>query len=327
MNRTHTEGAGTMTEMAVATMGSRGDLRVQAELTEELIERFYRFIDVRPQTVQTYRRALKPFFMYLGERGITRPSREDVISYRNTIQGTLKASTVQSYMTSVRLFFRWLAQEGLYLNVADHVESVKLSRDHRKDCFNEGQVREILQGVDRSTETGSRNYAILALMTTAGLRCIEITRANVEDIRNTSKGPVLYIQGKGRDEKGEYVEISEPVRKAIVAYLSTRGRLDGKAPLFSSASDRNNGSRLTTRTVSGLVKDHLRRSGYDSERLTAHSLRHTAAMTYLKNGEKIEQVQQMLRHSDIRTTMIYLNHLKREENTCVATATRAIFGE
>lgn len=316
-----------MGEMAVANMTRPGDLKVQAEITEDLLDRFYRFIDVRPQTVQTYKRALKPFFVYLGARGITRPSREDVISYRNTLQATLKASTVQSYMTIVRLFFRWLSQEGLYLNIADHVESVKLGRDHRKDCFNEGQIREILQGVKRSTETGLRDYAILALMATAGLRCIEIVRADVEDIRNTSKGPVLYIQGKGRDEKGEYVEISEPVRKAIVEYLSTRGKLEGKAPLFSSASDRNNGERLTTRTVSGLVKDHLRGAGYDSKRLTAHSLRHTAAMTYLKNGEKLEDVQQMLRHSDIRTTMIYLNHLKREENTCVATATRAIFGD
>ena len=181
--------------------------------------------------------------------------------------------------------------------------------------------------MERGTETGLRDYAILALMATAGLRCIEIIRADVEDIRNTSKGPVLYIQGKGRDEKGEYVEISEPVRKAIVAYLSSRGKPESKGPLFSSASDRNNGGRLTTRTVSGLVKDHLSGAGYDSKRLTAHSLRHTAAMTYLKNGEKLEDVQQMLRHSDIRTTMIYLNHLKREENTCVATATRAIFGD
>lgn len=318
-----------MTEMAVATMGSRGDLRVQEELSEELVSRFYRFIDAKPQTAYSYKRALKPFFVYLRKRGISRPSREDVIEYKGTLEQKVKASTVQSYMTSLRLFFRWLSQEGIYADITDHVKVTKVGRDplSRKDILGEGQVREILQGIDRTTEAGKRDFAIFALMATTGLRTIEIVRADVGDLRNTAHGLVLYVQGKGRADKGEYVEISEPVRKAILDYQSTRERIMGKDPLFSSTSDRNNGSRLTTRTVSGIVKDILRGSGYDSERLTAHSIRHTAAMTYLRNGESVERVQQMLRHADISTTMIYLNHLEREENTCVATATRAIFGE
>jgi len=318
-----------MTEMSVTVAENNPAYVYQAELTEELVSRFYRFIDAKPQTAYAYKRAIKPFFIYLRERGISRPSREDVIEYKSILERKVKASTVQSYMASLRLFFRWLSQEGIYKDITDHVKVSKISRDplSRKDILAEAQMREILQGMDRTTETGKRDYAILALMATTGLRCIEIVRADVGDLRHTAHGLVLYVQGKGRTDKGEYVEISEPVRKALSDYQSAREKLTGKDPLFSSASDRNYGSRLTTRTVSGIVKGNLRGAGYDSERLTAHSIRHTAAMTYLKHGERAERVQQMLRHRDISTTMIYLNHLEREENTCVATATRAIFGE
>ena len=103
------------------------------------------------------------------------------------------------------------------------------------------------------------------------------------------------------------IKISPQVEKAIRAYLTARGETDEKAPLFSSTSNNNRGARLTTRSVSGIVKTRLRQAGYDSPRLTAHSLRHTAVTLSLLAGKDIAEVQQFARHANIATTMIY-NH-------------------
>ena len=111
-----------MTEMSVTVAENNPAYVYQAELTEELVSRFYRFIDAKPQTAYAYKRAIKPFFIYLRERGISRPSREDVIEYKSILERKVKASTVQSYMASLRLFFRWLSQEGIYKDITDHVK-------------------------------------------------------------------------------------------------------------------------------------------------------------------------------------------------------------
>ena len=186
-------------------------------------------------------------------------------------------------------------------------------------------MRAILEDVDRSTLTGKRDYAILVLMVTGGLRTIEVNRALVEDLRTLGDDTVLYVQGKGKDEKAEYIKIQPEVEKAIRVYLAARGDVSGKQPLFTSSSNNSNGAAISTRSISGLVKAHFRASGFDSERLTAHSLRHTAVTLSLIGGQSLQEVQQFARHSNISTTQIYAHNLDRAKNKCEATIARAIF--
>ena len=77
--------------------------------------------------------------------------------------------------------------------------------------------------------------------------------------------------------------------------------------------------------MSGIVKDRLVAAGYDSSRLTAHSLRHTAVTLSLLGGEDLQKVQQFARHSNLATTMIYAHNLDRAKNKCEATIANAIF--
>ena len=74
-----------------------------------------------------------------------------------------------------------------------------------------------------------------------------------------------------------------------------------------------------------MVKANLRGVGMDSKRLTAHSLRHTAATTMIIAGVELTKVQQVLRHVNINTTMIYNNAVERMKNTAEQTAANAIF--
>lgn len=288
--------------------------------------RFIAYLDSKPRTVQTYDCALHQFFSWMGEKGITRPQRDHILAYRDDLLARAKPTTVQAYMVAVRLFFRWTAQEGLYPDIADKIKGAKLnSKRHKRDALTAEQVRKILQGITRNTLQGRRDYAIVALMVTGGLRDIEVVQANIEDLRQGPGGTVLYIQGKGWDSKDEYISLARPVEDGIRAYISDRGNLDGKAPLFASISNNSRGGRMSTRSISAIVKGRMLAAGIDSERLTAHSLRHTAGTLNLLNGGTLQETQQLLRHSNINTTMIYLHNLERAANQSEQRIASAIF--
>lgn len=295
------------------------------ELTAELSERWVSYVDAKPKTIETYTRAIRQFMLYTQVNGITQPTRADIIAYRDSLKATKKPTTVQAYLMAVKLFFSWLEQEGIYPNVAEHIKGAKLDTDHKKDYLTTKQVVKLLNGIDRTTLKGKRDYAILSLMVTAGLRTIEIARANIEDLRTVADFTALYIQGKGHEEKTDYIKVVEQVEDAIRDYLTARGERDRKAPLFASIANRDAGERMTTRSISRIAKERLQAVGLDSERLTAHSLRHTTATLNLLNGGTVEETQQLLRHTNINTTLIYSHALERAKNNSEARVAKAIF--
>ena len=130
---------------------------------------------------------------------------------------------------------------------------------------------------------------------------------------------VLYLGGKRVfiDKK----PIPEKVYKMISEYLATREKISADSPLFISKRKK----RLRADCISRIIKTTLRRAGYDSERLTAHSLRHTAATNALRNGATLRQVQQMLRHKNIAVTQIYLHELDRLDNNAEDLAAKNLF--
>lgn len=305
--------------------GAPGTAR-QPGVTAELYRRWAGYLDASPRTVETYTKALRQFFFYLEETGVTRPQRETVLAYREHLRQGHKPATVQSYLAAVRLFFQWAEREGLYPDIAKHVKGPKLDRGHKKDYLTAAQVQKLLGAVDRSALGGLRDYAMLAVMVTTGLRTVSITRADIGDLRPAGDAAALYYQGKGREEKAEYVKLAPPVEEALRAYLAARGEAGPGLPLFGSLANRNPGERMTTRSVSRAVKDRLTAAGLCSDRLTAHSLRHTAATLNLLNGGTVEETRQLLGHSNINTTLLYSHALERAGNHSEQRIAKAIFG-
>lgn len=312
-----------MSNIAVINQGTALSTTIFAA---DLFSRWTAYIDATPKTVETYTKAIKRFGAYLSENAVTEPTRETVIEYREYLKRDHKPTTVQCYLAAVKLFFRWTNQEGLYPNVAEHIKGAKLDTEHKKDYLTTRQVSRLLNGIDKSSLKGLRDYALLSLMVTTGLRTISIIRADIGDIRTVGDDTALFFQGKGREEKAEYVKIAEPVERAIREYLSVRGERNPKAPLFGSIAHRNSGERMTTRSISRTAKERLIAVGLDSDRLTAHSLRHTAATLNLLNGGTVEETQQLLGHKNINTTLIYSHALERAKNNSEQRIARAIFG-
>ena len=239
-----------------------GNVIEQKEIGTELFHRFIAYLDTTPKTIETYSKALKQLFNYFSLNGISHPQREDIIAFRDELNASgHKPTTIQNYITATKLFFSWTAQEGYYPNITDHLKGAKLDREHKKDYLTSRQVKEVLESIELNSLKGLRDYAILTLMVTGGLRDIEVSRADIEDLRTVGENTVLYIQGKGRQEKTEYIKISPQVEKAIRTYLKARGDSGKKAPLFASLSNNSNGQRLSTRSISGLVKKQAKRSG------------------------------------------------------------------
>lgn len=311
--------------MNAITTTNRAEIARSQIVTEDLYNSFISYLDASPKTIQTYSRAVKQFINYLLSKEINQPTREDVLAYREELRETRKASTVQSYIVAIRLFFQWTGQEGLYPDIAQHIKGAKISKDHKKDYLTSEQVKTVLNSISRNAPQGRRNYAIFALMVTGGLRDIEIHRANIEDLRTLGNDTVLYLQGKGREERAEYVKVPVEVEKAIRASLKDRTNAEGNSPLFISVSNNSKGERISTRSISGTIKKILINAGYDSERMTAHSLRHTAVTLSLLGGNSLQDVQQFARHSNISTTQIYAHNLDRAKNKCESTIASAIF--
>ena len=300
----------------------------------ELLERFANYIQVRDTTAQSYGVCLRCFAEWLTENGVTKPQRADILSYvkwlssphpsrKQTNKTTenepvmiqMAAGTQARYLQAVKVFFKWTAKEGLYPNIADNIKGAKVRADNKKrDALQKDDVQRVLASIDTTEETGKRDYAMILLSITGGLRIIEMQRANIGDMETIAGERVLFIQGKGRDEKDAYKKIPAEVYQAIRDYLDTRSTAAPSAPLFAGVGNRSRGQRLTEQGISHIIKDRLKDAGYDSHRLSAHSLRHTSVTSLLSAGATLQEAQEHARHASPQTTGIYAHNLSREKD-------------
>ena len=263
-------------------------------------------------------------------------------SHGNRQRVICKPNTVKQYLQSVKQFFSWTAAEGLYPNIAANIHAPKIAEAHRKDSLTAADVLTIENSItstaeakqaaaaqakkdtagriQRSTEQGKRTFAIYSLAVNAGLRTVEISRANIKDLEVKNGAACLYVWGKGHAEPDAKKPLAPEVYAAIKEYLAARSdKPTGNSPLFVSTGNRSGGKRIAPTTISTMIKQAMKAAGYDSERLTAHSLRHTTGQNVMQiTGDNIYQTQQYMRHSSPKTTEIYLDNETTETDNRIA---------
>ena len=275
----------------------------------EAVEAFLSECDIRANSKNVYRRGLLNFFRWVDSTGriISELTRADILSFKETLLQTHSNLTIAGYMVALRRFYEWTEGCKLYPNIARGIKSPKRKNAYLKEHLRENQIHELLNYFEGNT----RDYAIVNLLLRTGLRCIEVVRANVEDITFKGGQRILKIWGKGRDERDAFVVLTDKAYAPIKAYLETRGSTTLKEPLFVSTSNRNQNGRLTTRTISKICKEGFRAIGLDAHEYTAHSLRHTTAVMLLKHGT-LSDVQSVLRHASPVTSQIYTKSVEEE---------------
>ena len=170
------------------------------------------------------------------------------------------------------------------------------------------QVEELLKVPDvKRTVSGLRNRAILQVLYRAGLRVSEVCNLTPADV--DLKQGVLYIQ-EGKGGKDRYV----PIDSETIAWLK---QWQEKRPagdyFFSATRTGTAGNKLDVRYVRDMLYRISHRAGVylqngkNKKPVNPHAFRHTYATELLEEGFGIHEVQQLLGHSDIKTTSIYLS--------------------
>lgn len=260
----------------------------------------------------------------------------------NPIKINCKPNTVAQYLRSVCQFFRWTAANNLYPDIAANLHAPKVTHDtHKKDALTAKEVLTIETSIteraqerernaqeaqkdtagrmQRSTEQGKRLYAMYLLAVNAGLRTVEISRANIKDLETKGGQTWLYIWGKGHTEPDQKKPIAPEIAAALKDYLQSRtDHPTSASPLFVSTGNRSGGKRIATTTISTMLKRAMQEAGFDSERLTAHSLRHTAGTAVQELTGDIYTTQKYMRHSNPATTEIYLHNDTEQQEAGIA---------
>jgi len=207
---------------------------------------------------------------------------------------SLSAASRCRRTSSVKSFFSYLTQKRHLLehNVCQELDMPKRTASLPK-YLEEEECERLLAAC--SGKYAYRDYCILMLFLSCGLRVSELVSLNTTDIYEDH----LRVLGKGNKER--VVFFAEGCREAIDDYLSVRDEEkiseDDKKALFISRDNR----RISTRGVQKMVDKTLKAAGLDSDRYSPHKLRHTAATLMLKNGVDTRALQEVLGHSNLTT--------------------------
>ena len=294
------------------------------QVNRELLKGYERQMDLSQASKKTYLACINKFISWLEENNVTYCTYETLIDYKNELKMKYKTKALNTHLVAIKDFFKYLERKG-FNNVAKGIKKERTSEEFSKDCLTLEQVKQILNSIDTSTLNGARTNALFRLLIGTGLRECEVVRADINDLTTKGGKTVLYAQGKGETQKNKWVEVDNSVMQAIQHYLALRNAKPGE-PLFTSQSDRNNGKRLTTRTIQRIVKGLFKENGIINERITTHSTRHTAITLSIMAGADVVKVQEMARHKSLNTTMIYIHDLDRLNNSAESKLDKLING-
>lgn len=285
------------------------EIIVKGELTTEVLaeleESFVKYLDVDDLTLKAYRCGIDSLMRFLKDNNIKRPTRNDIISYRNMLRENYSSNTVNTYMIAVRALFKYLKIHNIYENITEDIKGAKYDTTPKKEVLSIEQIQNIYNNLENI-----RDKCLFGLMISTGLRVCEISTALIEDIKEYNGEIVLFVLGKKRDSKCEYVKLSSQVLEDIKKYIGNRK----SGYIFVSESNHNNGGGVTTTTLRRIVKSILKKFGIDKETISCHSLRRSFAVVSYDTGSSIYDIQQVLHHSSIQTTTRYLKQVNRDKN-------------
>lgn len=240
--------------------------------------------DLMPASLRRRHEELRIFYRWLEDR---EPTAEIGQLFLAELRQTGYArNTVRSYYHCLRPYFRFLGIEF----------KVRLRREKRLPRYHSHEdIARILQLIDRRGDCWSRNKVrdrlIIRTLALSGLRRSELLNLKCQDVK---EGYLFVYHGKG--DKDRAAPIPAVLSREIYTYIHTQG-YEPSERLF----------RMGPQRLDELVRGYARQAGIDD--LTPHSLRHYFATRLLELGVDIKRVQELLGHSDIKTTAVYLDVL------------------
>jgi site-specific recombinase XerD len=260
---------------------------------------------LREATLVQYRHYLHRLQEHL--RRVGRPLLPDLppaaISAFITESGqTIDKRSVQSLCSILKVFFRYLYRVGLMTrDLGKAIESPRRYRfSNLPRSITWTEVEQMLQKVDRRSAVGRRDYAILLLLVTYGLRAREVGALTLDDI--DWKRDHLHIRGRKAGHSTAY-PLAPPVGEALLAYLKQgRPETTERAVFLRAHAPYTPLSRVA---VSLRAKWYLQRAGINVPRPGSHTLRHTCVQRLVDSGFSLKTIGDFVGHGTPDATRIY----------------------
>ena len=297
------------------------------DLIDDFLEHLEIEIGRSKKTIENYRHYLERFVMLAQEilqKDEIKPSdidKELIRKYRLLLNrygseygsDDLKIITQTYHLIALRGFLKYLARRDIKSLDPSLVDLPHVVRK-QVTFLHFGEVEDMLEQIDLSTESGLRDRAIIELLYSSGLRVSELVNLNRDSINLERRE--FMVRGKGSKDRPIFVSKSAADR--LQDYLDAR--TDSLPALFLNNSRNTqavdtsgNYRRMTPRSVERIVEKYARLAGI-TKHVSPHTLRHSFATDLLMNGADLRSVQSMLGHADISTTQIYTHvtdaHLK-----------------
>lgn len=217
-------------------------------------------------------------------------------------ENNFSKKSIARKISSLRTFYSLLISENLIdTNIFESIETPKIPKRLPK-VLSENEISYLFNAIDQSKTLGARNYLILELLFSCGLRASELTSIEIKDLQINRKQ--ILIHGKG--SKDRFVPIHDNLSELLTNYLTNI-----RPKLISKSDDNNDKLLLNYRgenlTVRGLQKILLKvlKDANETYQLSPHMLRHSFATTLLNHGADLRVVQELLGHEHLKSTQIY----------------------
>ena len=272
---------------------------------EEFIEYLHNTKGTSLNTEISYERDLRKLEQFLKNKGIRRirqMTETELNSYITYLEREgFAASSISRSIASIRAFFQYFFNQGMISK--NPAEGLKAPKVEKKipEILSVEEVDLLLAQPDEKTVKGIRDRAMLELLYATGIRVSELVHLSVKDVNLK----LNYISCNSM-EKSRAVPFGNTAKKAVEVYIeqARESLLKGKdsQKLFINCS----GSAMSRQGFWKILKHYAKLAGIEKE-ITPHTLRHSFAVHLLQNGADLKSVQEMLGHSDISTTQIYLS--------------------
>lgn len=252
------------------------------------------------ETIKNYIIDINMMFSFLKKsdtienvKNITVDNLEDFILYLKNSRKNSPSSRTRRINT-IKSFYNFLIKKKYISSDKNITNELEIPKKVKREMqyLTEDEAKKLIKLVDGTNKI--RDRAIIMLFLNTGLRLAELLSIKIDDIKDGS----LTVIGKGNKQRT--VMLNDNTVRYINEYLQQRPNVKANE-LFVS----NKLNKLSRSCVQHMIKNNLKKIG--KENLSTHKLRHTAATLLLKKGNNIRVVQDILGHSDIATTSIYLH--------------------
>lgn len=278
-------------------------------LIAEALEHFGGRRRFRPGTLRTFKTVLTEMSAVLEGRPLWTATRADVLVWhgQQDKRGN-SAGTVIRKQGALSTFYKWLLEQERIVKDPT-VAMVRPKQPKRLPVhLTPAQVERLFSVLSWDTDDHARQLVAVKALYYTGMRAAELLGLNVEDWDR--QAGTLRAVGKGDKER---VLVVVPALAEVLERWLTNYHPTGAGPLLCFPS----GRRYTYQPLRVSVKRAMRAAGVPD--MTAHKLRHTHATTLLHKGVPLEEIQVLLGHSQIQTTLVYA-HVRISDNTRQALA-------